>query len=220
MTSHQSFLLNQIKKYASNQLNAVDAGHDLTHIHRVLENARRINEIEKGDAFLIEAGVWLHDVTDEKLFDKQKAEAYLISFLKEIKVEEELISTLVNLINSVSFGSEFNGSKVLSKEQMIVRDADRLDAMGAIGIARTFHYGGSKNRELFNASIPPKTYASTEDYRKSESPTVNHFYEKLLLLKDKMETSTGKTMAEERHNFMLNFLKQFYAEIGEKGFSL
>ena len=219
MTSDQYLLLNQIIQYATSQLGSVDAGHDITHVHRVLENSRQINKVEKGDEFIVEAGVWLHDVTDEKLFDKDEAERNLWCFFEKIGVHKDLADLLINLIDSVSFGGEIDSSKELSKEQKIVRDADRLDALGAIGIARTFHYGGAMNREMFNASISPQIYTSTKEYRNSQSPTINHFYEKLLLLKDKMETQTGRELAQERHEYMLSFLKQFYAEIGKKGFS-
>jgi len=220
MTAHQSFLILQIQKYVSEKLKLVDSSHDMSHVNRVLKNAKQINEVEKGDSFLIEAGVLLHDIIDSKLFVKEKAEQQLNLFLGNIGLRKELISTLVGIIKSVSFGDEFDVFKELSLEQKIVRDADRLDAIGAIGIARTFHYGGSKNRELYNLNIQPKIYRSTEEYRKSMNPTINHFYEKLLLLKDKMETQVGKLIAQDRHEYMLGFLEQFYSEIGESEFPI
>ncbi len=210
--------IEKIRNYASKKLEIVDAGHGFSHVERVLENARHINASEKGNWFLIEAGVLLHDVTDEKLFDKARAESELHSFLIEINLDLKSIQSIFNIINAVSFGGEFDHSNELSVEQKVVRDADRLDAIGAIGIARTFHYGGSKNREIFNPGFPPQKYNSTKEYRQTTSPTINHFYEKLLLLKDRMETSTGKKIAEQRHQFMLDFLSQFYKELGVQGF--
>jgi uncharacterized protein len=210
--------LRKIKDYIVEKLQSVDAGHDLSHILRVLNNARLINSSENADEFFVEAGVLLHDITDEKLFNKVESEKELKCFLLSLGIDDDDIVKLFEIINSVSFGNELDGKKELSIEQKIVRDADRLDAIGAIGIARTFHYGGSKNREIFNSNIPPAEYNSSTEYRKSTSPTINHFYEKLLLLKDRMETTMGKKMALERHQFMHDFLKQFYMEIGEEGF--
>ncbi len=200
-------------------MKAVDAGHNMSHVERVLKNAKRINEFERGDAFLIEAGVLLHDVTDEKLFDKIVAEHELEVFLQQIGLEDKKADLLFGIINSVSFGGEFDSSNPLTLEQKVVRDADRLDAMGAIGIARAFHYGGSINRQIFDPTVPPQRYNSTQEYRNSTAPTINHFYEKLLLLKDRMETPTGKSLAVQRHQYMLGFLNQFYDELNEKGFS-
>ena len=197
----------------------LDAGHNMSHVERVLKNARRINELEKADAFLVEAGVLLHDVTDEKLFDKSTAEGELKIFLQQIGLEDEIIELLFGIIDAVSFGSEFDGTNPLTLEQKVVRDADRLDAMGAIGIARAFHYGGSINRQIFDPDVPPREYRNTQEYRNSTAPTINHFYEKLLLLKDRMETTTGKSLALQRHQYMLGFLIQFYDEMGEEGFS-
>ncbi len=210
-------LLKDIEQYVAEKMKMVDAGHDMSHIRRVLANAKSINEVEKGDVFLIEAGVLLHDITDEKLFVKEEAEEELVVFLIKIGIERQLVNKLIAIVNSVSFGAELNGEVTLTLEQKVVRDADRLDAIGAIGIARTFHYGGSKNREIYNPDILPQTYQSTQEYRKSNSPTINHFYEKLLLLKDKMETACGKQLAEKRHDYMLGFLKQFYDEVGQNG---
>jgi uncharacterized protein len=218
MNFSQLSVLKSIENYVVEQLLSVDAGHDMSHINRVLTNARIINQEENGDAFLVEAGVLLHDVTDEKFFDKVAAEEKLQDFLKEQGMADDVVGQLLDIIRHVSFGNEFDCSVPLTLEQKIVRDADRLDAIGAIGIARTFHYGGSKNREIFNADIPPQCYQSTSEYRNSQGPTVNHFYEKLLLLKDRMETESGRKMAEKRHLFMLKYLEEFYDEIGEKGF--
>lgn len=218
MKQNYTSILEHILKYVSDKLKIVDAGHNMSHVERVLKNAKRINELERGDAFLIEAGVLLHDVTDEKLFDKTLAEQELKVFLHQIGLKDKIINCLFDIINSVSFGAELDGSNPLMIEQKVVRDADRLDAMGAIGIARAFHYGGGINRQIFDPTIPPQRYSNTQEYRKSTAPTINHFYEKLLLLKDRMETPTGKSLAVQRHQYMIGFLNQFYDEMGEEGF--
>ncbi len=219
MKDNPTSILKHIHKYVADKMKVVDAGHNMSHVERVLKNAKQINQFEKGDAFLVEAGVLLHDVTDEKLFDKSAAEHELKIFLRQIGVEDKMIDLLLGIINSVSFGSEFDGVNQLTLEQKVVHDADRLDAVGAIGIARAFHYGGSINRQIFDAAVPPKKYRNTQEYRNSTAPTINHFYEKLLLLKDRMETPTGKFLALQRHQYMLGFLNQFYDEMGEVGFS-
>ena len=218
MTPAEVKWLKKIEAYVTEKMEPVDGGHDISHIKRVLSNAKKINEQEQADAFLVEAGVLLHDITDEKLFHKKQAEKDLNAFLKEINLEKELRHEIFRIINAVSFGAEFDEKIALSLVQKVVRDADRLDAIGAVGIARTFHYGGKKNRKMFDAAIAPQKYKSAQEYRKSKAPTINHFYEKLLLLKDRMETKTGKKLAGQRHEFMLGYLNQFYDEIGEEGF--
>ncbi|SMO67457.1 uncharacterized protein SAMN06265379_104316 [Saccharicrinis carchari] len=218
MKTNNSLLLKFIHRYVSDKMDTVDAGHNMGHIERVRTNALKINKIEKADTFLVEAGALLHDLTDEKLFNKSVAECELNLFLQQIGLDDRTIKLLNNIIRSVSFGAEFDGTYPLTPEQKVVRDADRLDALGAIGIARTFHYGGSRNRQIYNKTVAPQKYHNTCEYRNNNSPTINHFYEKLLLLKDRMETSTGKKMALQRHSYMILFLKQFYLELGEEGF--
>ncbi|MDB4334800.1 HD domain-containing protein [bacterium] len=206
-------IINDIKDYAKKQLNQVEASHSWNHTLRVFNNARKIQENEGGDKFLIFAGALLHDVTDEKLFEPVSAKANLIVFLQKILMTSAHIDSIIKLIESVSFGNEFNEKNVLTIEQKIVRDADRLDAIGAIGVARAFHYGGTKHREMFNEDYAPQNYKSKDHYRNSDSPTVNHFYEKLLLLKDRMETVTGSKIAHQRHLFMVQYLKQLYNDM-------
>ena len=134
------------------------------------------------------------------------------AFLKNLNIDEEVIHHVEQIIRNISFkGGNFEKS-FHSHELAIVQDADRLDAIGAIGIARTFNYGGFKNREMHNPSVKPHLSMTKEEYKASNAPTINHFYEKLLLLKDKMNTSKGKEMAEQRHQYMEAFLEQFYAE--------
>ena len=205
--------------FVKDKLQNAEGGHDWFHIERVYKNAISIAETETCDLTVVKLGALLHDIADSKFHDgdeeigPQKARNYLESQ----KVSEEIIEHVVQIIENISFkGGNFE-KQFTSKELEIVQDADRLDALGAIGIARTFNYGGFKNRSIYNPNIPPKLNMSKEEYKKNDAPTLNHFYEKLLLLKDKMNTETGKKLAQERHRFMELFLSQFYAEWeGEK----
>jgi uncharacterized protein len=181
----------------------------------VYKNALQIAKGEEVDSFVVSLGALLHDIADAKFFDgdesvgPKKARA----FLESEKVGEEVIVHVENIIKYISFKSSLeNASTFSSPELNVVQDADRLDAIGAIGIARCFNYGGFKNRALYDPSIEPKLNMSKEEYKKSTAPTINHFYEKLLLLKDKMNTRTGRQIAEQRHDYMEGFLTQFYDE--------
>ncbi|MEJ5993542.1 HD domain-containing protein [Pedobacter sp. Du54] len=191
-----------------------EAGHDWFHIERVFKTALTINSIEKGDEFVVSFAALLHDIADPKFNDgdeeigPNKAEA----FLNSIKVERAIIDHVKLIIQNMSFKNSFDSGGFTSKEMQIVQDADRLDAIGAIGIARAFTYGGYKNRVLYDHAIAPVLNHSKESYKNTTAPTINHFYEKLLLLKDTMNTATGKAIALERHQFMLNYLEQFYGE--------
>ena len=205
--------------FVKQQLQDAEGGHDWFHIERVYKNALQIAAYESCDLTIVKLGALLHDIADSKFHDgdeemgPQKAR----NFLESQNVSEQIIVHVVQIIKNISFkGGNFE-KQFTSKELEIVQDADRLDALGAIGIARTFNYGGFKNRVLYNPQIAPKLNMSKEEYKKSEAPTLNHFYEKLLLLKDQMNTETGKKLAQERHRFMELFLSQFYAEWeGEK----
>ncbi len=205
--------------FVKQKLENAEAGHDWFHIERVYKNALLIAEGEACDLTIVKLGALLHDIADSKFNDGDESIGPKLaqSFLESQKASKEVIEHVVNIIENISFkGGNFE-KKFTSKELEIVQDADRLDAIGAIGIARTFNYGGFKNRPLYNPSIAPKLKMTKEEYKNSEAPTINHFYEKLLLLKDKMNTETGKRIAEERHKFMELFLSQFYAEWeGEK----
>jgi uncharacterized protein len=205
--------------FVKQKLENAEAGHDWFHIERVYKNALLIAQDEVCDIQIVKLGALLHDIADSKFNggDETVGPRVARAFLESQKVSEEIIVHVVNIIENISFkGGNFE-KKFNSIELEIVQDADRLDAIGAIGIARTFNYGGFKNRQLYNPEIAPKLNMSKEEYKKSEAPTINHFYEKLLLLKDKMNTKTGKNLAQERHKFMELFLSQFYAEWdGEK----
>ncbi|WP_075340831.1 HD domain-containing protein [Tenacibaculum agarivorans] len=201
--------------FVKETLKNAEGGHDFFHVERVYKNAIAIAKQEKNaDEFIVALGALLHDIADSKFYDgdetvgPKKARA----FLECQNVEEPQIVHVIKIIENISFkGGNFE-QKFKSLELDIIQDADRLDAIGAIGIARCFNYGGFKNRALYNPEIPPNLNMTKEEYKKSKAPTINHFYEKLLLLKDKMNTATGKLLAEQRHQFMEQFLEQFYQE--------
>ena len=205
--------------FVKEKLETAEGGHDWFHIERVHKNSILIAQNEECDSTVVKLGALLHDIADSKFHngDETIGPKTARLFLESENVDSEIINHVINIIENISFkGGNFE-KKFSSKELEIVQDADRLDAIGAIGIARTFNYGGFKNRALYNPDIAPNLNMSKEEYKNSESPTLNHFYEKLLLLKDKMNTETGKKIAGERHRFMENFLAQFYAEWeGEK----
>ena len=200
--------------FVKQQLENAEGGHDWFHIERVYKNALLIAEGEDCDLTVVKLGALLHDIADSKFHggDETVGPKTARTFLESQNVSEDIILHVIAIIENISFkGGNFE-KKFNSKELEIVQDADRLDALGAIGIARTFNYGGFKNRPLYNPNIQPNLNMSKEEYKNSESPTLNHFYEKLLLLKDKMNTETGKKIAQKRHDFMVTFLSQFYAE--------
>ena len=212
-------LIDKTISFVKEKLKDAEAGHDWFHMQRVYKNALLIADGEQCDLEVVKLGALLHDIADSKFHDGDESVGPKVAreFLESQNSSEEIIVHVVNIIENISFkGGNFE-KKFQSIELEIVQDADRLDALGAIGIARTFNYGGFKNRPLYNPDIAPNLNMSKEEYKNSESPTLNHFYEKLLLLKDKMNTETGKKIAQERHQFMELFLSQFYAEWdGEK----
>ena len=210
----QPGIINKTIVFVKESLRGAEGGHDWLHIERVYNNAKKIASTEKVNSFIVELGALLHDIADAKFNDgnenigPEKARA----FLQILKVNDEVINHIENIIRNISFkGGNFTAS-FSSPELDVVQDADRLDAMGAIGIARAFNYGGFKNREIYNPEIKPDMEMTKEAYKKSAAPTINHFYEKLLLLKDRMNTATGKKMAAGRHLFMEKYLEQFYNE--------
>ncbi|MDP3312836.1 HD domain-containing protein [Lutibacter sp.] len=191
-----------------------EGGHDWFHILRVWNNAKLIAKGENIDLFIVELGALLHDIADSKFHNGDETIGPKIAreFLESQQVDDSIIVHIEKIISNISYkGGNFE-QKFNSPELAIIQDADRLDAIGAIGIARCFNYGGFKNRELYNPEIAPKLNQNIEEYKKSDAPTINHFYEKLLLLKDKMNTVSGKKIAEERHQYMETFLQQFYNE--------
>ena len=191
-----------------------EGGHDWWHIYRVWKSAKQIAQYEEVDLFIVELGALLHDIADSKFHDGDESVGprKAREFLNSLQVTEEVILHVENIISNISFKGGHIDQKFKSAELDVIQDADRLDALGAIGIARTFNYGGHKNREIFNPDIKPNLNMTKEEYKNSDAPTLNHFYEKLLLLKDRMNTESGKRMAEQRHKFMKGYLDQFYQE--------
>jgi len=202
--------------FVQKTLTGAEAGHDWFHTQRVFNNALLLAKEEKVDVLVVSLGALLHDIADAKFHngDETLGPKLAIKFLTSQGVLPTTIEKVCDIIDQVSFKNSLGKEKdiPLSKEAQLVQDADRLDALGAIGIARAFHYGGYKNRELYNPAIAPNLNLTKEEYKNTASPTINHFYEKLLLLKDKMNTTTGKKIAEQRHQFLLQYLEQFYAE--------
>ncbi|MGI9547320.1 MAG: HD domain-containing protein [Flavobacteriaceae bacterium] len=203
-------------KFVKSELEGAEAGHDWFHIERVYRIAMQIAKNEKVDTLVVALGALLHDVADSKFHDGNEALGPQIArdFLQSNALDPVIIHQVIEIIKGISFKNTFSGNNVAqrSAELQVVQDADRLDAMGAIGIARAFNFGGYKNRPLYNPAVAPNLKMTKEQYKRSENPTINHFYEKLLQLKDQMNTETGKTMALARHNYMLNFLERFYEE--------
>lgn len=203
-------------EFVKNELKNAEGGHDWFHIERVFKNAILISKEESVDVFVVSLAALLHDIADPKFHngDETIGPKKAAKFLENQKVDLKTSEHVVNIIKHVSFKNSLdkNTTKFTSKELEVVQDADRLDAIGAIGIARCFHYGGFKNRQIYNPEIIPNLNLSKEAYKNSDAPTINHFYEKLLLLKDKMNTKTGKKIASERHRYMELFLEQFYNE--------
>lgn len=202
--------INFVKKKLEN----AESGHNWFHMERVYNNALLIAKDETCNLEVVQLAALLHDIADSKFHDGDETVGPKVAraFLTSENVSEETINHVVKIIENISFkGGNFE-KQFTSKELEIVQDADRLDAIGAVGIARTFNYGGYKNREIYNPEISPNLTMSKEEYKNSTAPTINHFYEKLLLLKDKMNTETGKKIAQLRHDFMETFLEQFYNE--------
>lgn len=207
-------LIDKTILFVKNELKEAEGGHDWFHIERVYKNALLIAATESCNLTVVKLAALLHDIADSKFHggDEAVGPAKARTFLTSLAVEEVIIDHVVKIIENISFKGGTTEKLFTSIELDIVQDADRLDAIGAIGIARTFNYGGFKNRTLYDPAIAPLTNMTKEAYKNSTAPTLNHFYEKLLLLKDLMNTKTGRKLAEERHRFMEQFLARFYAE--------
>jgi uncharacterized protein len=213
---NQEKVIQNTIEFVKTELKNAEGGHDWFHIERVFKNTILISKDEKVDFFIVSLGALLHDIADPKFYngDETIGPKIAAEFLKKENVDSKTITHVINIIKYISFKNSLSKTdkKFTSKELEVVQDADRLDAIGAIGIARCFNYGGFKNRALYDPEILPNLKMTKEQYKKSDAPTINHFYEKLLLLKDKMNTKTGKKIAAERHQFMEIFLAQFYNE--------
>ena len=213
MTNTQ--IIEETIAFVKETLKGAEGGHDWFHIQRVFKNTLLIAKDENADVLIVSLGALLHDIADAKFHggDETIGPKMAQEFLTSLQVEKKVISHVIKIIENISYKSSLDSKKLFtSKELMVVQDADRLDAIGAMGIARAFNYGGFMNRELYNPEIAPNLQMTKEQYKKSTAPTINHFYEKLLLLKDKMNTESGRKLAEKRHQFMLDYLEQFYKE--------
>jgi len=207
-------IIAQTAEHIRLKLEGEGSGHDWWHVYRVWKNAIHIGKQEKADLFVIELAALLHDIADWKFHDGNEDIGPQLAreWLETLSVEESIIAHVCRIIRAISFKGAGVKNTMDSPEGLIVQDADRLDAMGAIGIARTFAYGGSKHREMYNPTVNPQLHTSFEQYKNSEGTTINHFYEKLLLLKDLMNTPTARKIAEGRHKYMQEFLQQFFLE--------
>jgi uncharacterized protein len=207
-------VINETANYVRNKLSGEYSGHDWWHTYRVWKMAARIAKKEKADLFVVELAALLHEVADYKLNngDETLVPKLVGGWLLKLGVEENIIDYVCEIIKAMSFKGAKVKSVMKTKEGMIVQDADRLDAIGAIGIARVFAYGGHKKREIYNPKIKPQMHKNFEQYKNSKSSSINHFYEKLFLLKNLMNTKIAKKIAEERHVFMEQFLKEFFKE--------
>jgi uncharacterized protein len=211
---NQETVIQKTIDFVKEVLSDAEGGHDWWHIYRVWKLSKHISQTEDVDNFIVELGALLHDIADSKFHDgdEEVGPRKAREFLSSLNVEEDVITHVENIISNISFKGGKHTQKFKSPELDVVQDADRLDAMGAIGVARTFNYGGHKGREIYNPEIKPNLNMTKEEYKNSNAPTLNHFYEKLLLLKDRMNTNTGKSMAEHRHKYMEQFLDEFYKE--------
>lgn len=219
MYKSKSTVIRKTLAYVKKKLTGEGSGHDFWHVYRVWKNAKMILKNEKADGFVVELAALLHDIADWKFNggDEAIGARRAGQWLRKMDVAVETIKHVEEIIA----GSSFKGAKVSAKmrtiEGKIMQDADRLDAMGAIGIARTFTFGGALGREIYNPAVKPSVHKTKEEYLKNSGSTINHFYEKLLLLKDLMNTKTAKKIAVNRHKFMIDFLKEFYREAEYKG---
>lgn len=213
-------ILSKTEEFVKKKLLNFDVAHDWWHTQRVWKNTLLLLREEKGvDSFICQLGALLHDVGDPKFYKGGEKEGGEIikKFLQSLQIPEEIITEVVNIVRNVSFSQSFEKPSYASPELTVVQDADRLDAMGAIGIARTFSYGGFKNQEIHNPEQPFEPSTTKEGYQNKKDSTIHHFYDKLLKLKGMMNTPSGRRIAKERHTFMLHYLAQFYAEWqGEK----
>jgi uncharacterized protein len=207
-------IINTTADFVKQALANTERGHNWFHIERVWKNARLIAASETVNTLVVELAALLHDIADAKFHDGDETigPATAKQFLEILPIDAVITEHVVNIVAHISFKGGNHDQVFYSPELGVVQDADRLDAIGAIGIARAFHYGGFKDREIYDPAIAPNLQMTKEEYKNSQAPTINHFYEKLLLLKDRMNTSTGKKLALQRHTFMENYLQQFYGE--------
>lgn len=208
-------LIRATEDFVRSRLEGEGTGHDWDHIVRVRNLAVRLAQAEGGcDLTVVELAALLHDIADWKFHGGDDSAGPRVSreWLASQGVEEAVIAHVCDIIAHLSFKGAGVETRMATKEGMLVQDADRLEALGAIGIARAFAYGGAKGRQFYDPAVKPVMHASFEAYKKNAAPTVNHFYEKLFLLADRMNTETARRLARKRHRFMEEFLERFYAE--------
>ncbi len=206
-------VINKTIDFVKDKLRGDSSGHDWWHIYRVWNMSKKLQEKEGGNLFIIEMAALLHDVGDWKFHEKEEEGIDIIkNWLDQSDISESVKIRIVDIISNVSFKGSGVKDKMESIEGKIVQDADRIDAIGAIGVARTFAFGGKFGNPMFDPNVKVKMHNNFEEYKNSKGTTINHFYEKLLLLKDRISTNTAKQIARERHSYMENFLKQFYDE--------
>jgi len=207
-------IIEKTRVFVKNRLLGEGSGHDWWHVYRVWKSAVHIGEMEKADMFVVQLAALLHDIADWKFHNGDETVGPKVAgeWLEKLQVDEDIISHVCGIIKNVSFKGEGVKSAPKTQEGKVVQDADRLDAMGAIGITRAFAYGGHKGREIHNPEIKPEKFENFEQYKNSTGPTINHFYEKLLLLKELMNTGTARRIAEGRHRYMEDFLDRFLME--------
>ena len=207
-------IIDKTCRFVEEKLAGEGSGHDWWHIYRVWNLAKNIAGQEGANLIIVELSALLHDIADWKFHngDDSIGPKLAEQFLVENQVERRVIDPVIEIIASISYKGAGVPTPMNTLEGKVVQDADRLDAIGALGIARTFAYGGHKNRLIYHPEEKPVLHQSFEDYKKNQGHTINHFYEKLLLLKDRMNTASGKRLAEARHQFMQAYLDQFYKE--------
>ena len=210
----KKLIIDKTKEYVKSKLEGEGTGHDFWHILRVYKTSIYIGKKENADLFIVELTALLHDIADWKFNegDSNIATSLIRKLLESLGVQDYIINKITKIIETMSYKGGTTNANQETIEGKVIQDADRLDALGAIGIGRAFAYGGYRERELYNPNIKPQKYNDFKEYKKNVSTTVNHFYEKLLLLKELMNTDSGKAMAKERHDFMEEYLNQFYKE--------
>ncbi|QCR22193.1 HD domain-containing protein [Pontibacter sp. SGAir0037] len=214
MSTYSTSIIDNTARHVQNLLTGEGSGHDWWHIRRVWRTAKALAEEEQADMFVVELAALLHDIGDHKFHNGDETMGAKLSraWMEQQQVPESKIVRVCQVIDEVSFKGAGTSSAVSSLEAQVVQDADRLDAIGAIGIARAFAYGGHKGREMHNPAVAPVLHTSFEEYKKNSGPTLNHFYEKLFLLKDRMHTASARRLAAKRHDFMDEFVTRFLAE--------
>ncbi|PQB05554.1 HD domain-containing protein [Aureitalea marina] len=214
MSPKEKKLVSQTGDFVKKVLENAEGGHDWYHTQRVYWMACYLAQKTGADLLTVSLGALLHDIADSKFHggDETIGPKMAANWLTDFELDSAVVQSVIEIVKEISFKGGHHDRPNRSLEFQVVQDADRLDALGAIGIARTFNYGGFKNRAIYDPNIPPKPGQSREEYKNSQAPTINHFYEKLLLLKDRMNTDTARKIANKRHKFMAEFLDEFYAE--------